>query len=301
MSRTTFKKLSSLFDWKWLRQLCACVCVCVCEWEGGWVSAYVETHIWYRLNISGKGPQFEKQWSWIFFYYFICLCSSQSCSILCGPMDCSPLGSFAHEIFQARILEWGDISYSRGSSPSRYWTRVSCIASRFFTTSATWEAPFYLFSICLYLHPVPKHCRAALSIFTLCRLLSYVWKYFVDWVINVVAVQSLSLVQLLATPWTAACQAFLSFTISQSLLKFTSIESVMPSNHLILCHHLLLLPSIFPSIRVFAKETALCIRWPKYWSFSFSISPSDEYSGLIFFRMDWLGLLAVQGNLTSLL
>jgi len=99
----------------------------------------------------------------------------------------------------------------------------------------------------------------------------------------------------------AALQASLSFTISQSLLKLMSIESVMPSNHLILCHPLLLLPSMFPSIRVFSNESALHIRWPKYWSFSFSISPSDEYSGLISFRMDWLDLLAVQGTLKSLL
>ena len=99
----------------------------------------------------------------------------------------------------------------------------------------------------------------------------------------------------------AALQASLSFTISQSLLKLMSIESVMPSNHLILCHPLLLLPSMFPSIRVFSNESALRIRWPKYWSFSFSISPSDEYSGLISFRMDWLDLLAVQGTLKSLL
>ena len=94
---------------------------------------------------------------------------------------------------------------------------------------------------------------------------------------------------------------FLSFPISQSLLKLVSIESVMPSNHLILCHPLLLLPSIFPSIRVFSNESALCIRWPKYWSFSFNISPSNEYSGLISFRMDWLDVLAVQGTLKSLL
>ena len=100
-------------------------------------------------------------------------------------------------------------------------------------------------------------------------------------------------------PWTAACQAFLSFTISQSLLKLMSIESVMPSNQLILCHPLLLLPSIFPSIRVFSSESALCIRWPKYWSFSFSIRPSNEYSGLISFRIDWFDLLAVQGTLKS--
>ena len=103
-----------------------------------------------------------------------------------------------------------------------------------------------------------------------------------------------------ATPWTAACQASLSFTNSRSLLKLMAIESVIPSNHLILCHPLLLLPSIFPSIRVFSKESVL-IRWPKYWSFSFSISPSNEYSGLISFRIDWFDLLAVQGTLKSLL
>ena len=102
-------------------------------------------------------------------------------------------------------------------------------------------------------------------------------------------------------PWTAACQASLSITISQSLLKFMSIESVMPSNHLILCHPLLLLPLIFPSIRVFPSESILHIRGPKYWSFSFSISPSNEYSRLISFRMNWLDLLAVQGTLKSLL
>ena len=104
-----------------------------------------------------------------------------------------------------------------------------------------------------------------------------------------------------ATPWTAACQASLSITNSQSLLKLMSIESVMPSNHLILCHLLLLPPSIFPSIRVFFSESVLHIRWPKDWSFSFSISPSNEYSGLISFRRDWLDLLAVQGTLKSLL
>ena len=114
-------------------------------------------------------------------------------------------------------------------------------------------------------------------------------------------VQSLSPVQLFATPWTAASQASLSITNSQSLLKLMSIESVMPSNHLILCHPLLLLPSIFPSIKIFSNESVLPIRWPKYWSFSFSISPSNEYSGLISFRMDWLDLLAVQGTLKSLL
>ena len=104
-----------------------------------------------------------------------------------------------------------------------------------------------------------------------------------------------------ATPWTAACQASLSITNSWSLLRLMSIESVMPSNHLILCRPLLLLPSIFPSIRVFSNKSSLHIRWPKYWSFSFNISPSNEYSGLISFRMDWLDLLAVQWTHKSLL
>ena len=115
------------------------------------------------------------------------------------------------------------------------------------------------------------------------------------------SVQSLSCVQLFATPWTAAHQASLSITNSWSLLKLMSIESVMPSNHLILCGPLHLLPLIFPSIRVFSSESVLHIRWPKYWSSSFSINPFNEYSGLISFRMDWLDLLAVQGTLKSLL
>ena len=115
------------------------------------------------------------------------------------------------------------------------------------------------------------------------------------------SVQSLSHVQLFETPWTTAHQASLSITNSQSLPKFISIELVMPSNHLILCHPLFLPPSVFPSIRVFSNESALCIRRPKYWSFSFSINPSNERSGLTSFRMDWLDLLAVQGTLKSLL
>ena len=120
-----------------------------------------------------------------------------------------------------------------------------------------------------------------------------------------ISVQSLSRVQLFMIPWIAACQASLSITSSRSLLKLMSIESVMPSNHLILCCPLLfprrrLSPSIFPSIVVFSKESVLYIRWPKYWSFSFNISPSNEYSGLISFRIDWLELLAVQGTLKNL-
>ena len=120
-----------------------------------------------------------------------------------------------------------------------------------------------------------------------------------SWVVS--SVQSLSRIQLFATPWTAACQASLSITNSRSLLKLTSIELVMPSNRLVLCCPLLLPPWISSGIRVFSNESDLCIRWTKYWSFSFSISPSNEYSGLISFRMDWLDLLAVQGTLKSLL
>ena len=124
--------------------------------------------------------------------------------------------------------------------------------------------------------------------------------YPLTFLYNVVVVQSLICVQLLVTAWTAACQASLSITNSHQL-KLMSIESVMPSNRLILCYPLLLLPSIFPSVMVFSNESALHIRWSKYWSFSFSIRPSSEYSGLISFRMDWLDLLAVQGTLMYLL
>ena len=134
------------------------------------------------------------------------------------------------------------------------------------------------------------------------------WNYFVFllsiWIIENVEFSSLQLlshVRLFATPWIAAHQAFLSITNSRSLLRLMSIELVMPSSHLILCCPLLLLPLIPPSIRVFLIESVLCIRWPKYWSFSFSISPSNEYSGLIAFSMDWLELFAVQGTLKSLL
>ena len=116
-----------------------------------------------------------------------------------------------------------------------------------------------------------------------------------------VPVQLPSHLRLFVTPRTATCKSSLYFTVSQSLLRFISIESVTLSNHFIICHPLLLLPSIFPSIRVFSNESALCIRWRKYWSFSFNISPSNEYSGLISFRIDWLDLLAVQGTLKNLL
>ena len=115
------------------------------------------------------------------------------------------------------------------------------------------------------------------------------------------SVQLLSCVQLFATPWAAACQASMSITNSWSLLKLMSIESVMPSKHLILCHPLLLQPSIFSSVRVFFNDSVICFKWPKYWSFSFSISPSNEYLGLIYFRIDWFEVLAVQETLKNLL
>ena len=127
------------------------------------------------------------------------------------------------------------------------------------------------------------------------------WSHSWRRISNIVVVHSVYRVQLFASPWTAAFQASPSFTISQSLLKFMSIESVVPSNRLTLCHPILLLPSIFPNIRIFSDESALCIRWPKYWSFSFSLSPPNEYSGLISFGIDWFDLLAVQGTLKSLL
>ena len=130
-------------------------------------------------------------------------------------------------------------------------------------------------------------------LFFLCPRLS-------DFMFNCQSIQLLSRVRLFATPWIAAHQASLSITNSQSSLRLTSIDLVMPSNHLILCHPLLLLPPIPPSIRVFSNESTLCMRWPKYWSFSFSISPSNEHPGLIYFRMDWLDLLAVQGTLKGL-
>ena len=134
--------------------------------------------------------------------------------------------------------------------------------------------------------------------------LKYIYQYkYITMIIALLlsSVQLLSHVQLFATPWTAAHQASLSITNSQTLLKLISIKSMMSSDHLILCHPLLLLPSIFPSIRVFCNESVLHIRWPMYWRFSFSISSSNEYSGLISFRIDWFDLLAVQGTLKNLL
>ena len=130
---------------------------------------------------------------------------------------------------------------------------------------------------------------------------TFSWEFLDHPVVQFSSVQSLSCVRLFVMPWTAARQASLSITNSWSLPKHSSIESVMPSNHLILCRPLLLPPSVFTIVKVFSSESILCIRWPKYWSFSLNISPSNEHSGLISFRMDWLDLLAVQGTLKSLL
>ena len=206
------------------------------------------------------------------------------CLNLCDPRDYSLPGFSVHGIFQARILEWLSISFSRRSWP-RDWTRVSCIVGRCFTVWATREVHRWKKETDLKRKQTKKNknlccCDLALLFF-----------------------QFSSVAQLCLTviPWTAACQASLSITNSQSLLKLLYIELVMPSNHLILWHPLLLLSSILPSIRVFSNESALHNRWLKYWSFSFCITPSSEYSGLISFRMDWFDLFAVQGTLKGLL
>ena len=178
---------------------------------------------------------------------------SQSCLTLCDPTDCSSPCSSIHRILQARIIEWLAIPFSR-SSWLRDWTWVSRIVGRFFIIWATREAQSF---------------------------------------VQIRSDHSLSRVRLFATPWIAARQASLSITNSLSSLRLISIKSVMPSSHLILCCPLLLLPPLPPSIRVFSTDSTLCMRWPKYWSFSFSISPSKEMPGLISFRMDWLDLLAV--------
>ena len=183
-------------------------------------------------------------------------------------MDCGPSGSSVHEIFQAKILEWVAISFSRGSSGPGNWTWFSCTAGKFL------------------------HCRQILY------QLSDDWEKPNRYTLS--SVHLLSHVQLFVTSWAPSCQASIHYQL-RGLLKLMSIESVIPSKHLILCRPLLLPSSIFPTIRVFSNESALHIRWPKYWNFSFSISPSNEYSGLISFRMDWLDLLAVQGILKSLL
>ena len=153
---------------------------------------------------------------------------------------------------------------------------------------------------CVYVYTYTQWTINQAQKMKFCCLQQCGWTQRMLCLLKLSSVQSLHHVQLFVTPWTAACQTSLSITNTRSLLKLMFIESVMPSNHLILCRPLLLLPSIFPSIRVFSNQSALHIWWPKYWSFSFSISPSNEYSGLISFRTDWFNLLAVQWTLKSL-
>ena len=202
------------------------------------------------------------------------------CPTLCDPVDCSPPGSSVHGIFQARVLEWVAISFSKGSSQCRDWNWVSCIAGRCFTL---WPCLHVLigwvgriFSQLIHLSNYHDVCFKYLTI-----LFSY-------------SVQSLICVWLFATPWPKAHQTDLSITNSWSLLKVMSIKSVMPSNHLILCP-LLLPPPIFSSIRVFSSESGLHVRWLEYWSFSFSISPSNEHPGLISFK-EWTRWISLQSN-----
>ena len=196
---------------------------------------------------------------------------------LCDSMDCSLSASTVHEILQARILEWvfpsPGIFQTQGSNPGLLHCR-----QMLYHLSYQGSPRFYIYVLI---------CNIC---FSLSDLLHSVWQTLRP-PTSVVVAQSLSLVWLFAAPWIAACQAFLSFTISRSLLKLMSIELIMPSNHLILCRLLLLLPSVFPSIRVFSSESTLRIRWPKYGSFSFSISLSIEYSGLISFRIDWWAII----------
>ena len=197
-------------------------------------------------------------------WWFSCQVVSNSCD----PMDCSLPGSSVHGILQARIVEWVATSFSRGSSWLRNRTWVSCIAGRWFTDWAMGEAQSSI---------VNENEREG------------IWVCF-----QFSSVQSLSHVRLFATPWTAAHQASLSISNSRSPPKPMSIKSMMPSNHLILCHSLLFLPSIFPSIRVFSSESTLLIRWPKYWSFSFSISPSNEHQD--WSPLGWTGWISLQSK-----
>ena len=193
---------------------------------------------WIREAFSKYSP-YNNLISGYMVFLLSCALSHSVMSDSWDPVDCSLPGSSVHGILQARILEWVVISFSRGSSQTRDQTQVSSISVRLFTDWVTWEALLLLHSV------------------------------------QFSSVQSLSHVWLLATPWITARQASLSITNSRSLLKHMSIESVIPSSHLILCCPLLLLPSIPPSIRVFSNESILCMKWPKDWSFSFSISPSN--------------------------
>ena len=210
--------------------------------------------------------------------------SLQPCPTLCDPIDGSPPGSPLPGVLQARTLEWVAIFFSsawKWKVKVKFLCRVQLLAT---PSSAAYQAPPSMgFSRQEWDPGVGCHC--------LFRPLQLQFS----------SVQSLSCVRLFATPWIAARQASLSITNSWSLLKLMPSKVVMPSRHLILCCPLLLLPPIPPSIRVFSNESTLRMRWPRYWSFSFSTSSSNEHPGLISFRMDWLDLLAVQGTLKSLL
>ena len=240
-----------------------------------------------------------------------CFCEwSEGCSVVSDSLW--PMGYTVHEILQARIQEWVAFPFSRGSSWPRGWTHIT---GRFLTRWATREAHNTgVDSLSLLQQIFPIKPRSpwlqvdSLPTEQILYLLNFIASHFIFLHISnicvCVYVYSSSVTHsclTFVTPWTATSQASLSFTISQSLLKFMSIESVMPPKSPLLCCPLLLLPSIFPSIRVFCNESALSIKGPKYWSFSFSISPSSDYSGLISFRIDQLDLLAVQGTLKSLL
>ena len=204
--------------------------------------------------------------------FLSCACMLNHAWLFCDPIDCSPPGSSVHAILQARKLEWVAIPFAKWPSWSRDLTHVSYTVRQILYHCATWVVP----SLSCTIGHLMLFSNTYLKVFSSDQLLSHVW--------------------LFATLWTAAQQVSLSITNSRSLLKFMLIQLVMPSNRLILCHPLLP-PSIFPSIRVFSNESVHLIRWPKCWSFSFSISFSNEYSGLISFRIDWLDLLAVQETL----
>ena len=211
--------------------------------------------------------------------------SLQSCPTLCDPIDSSPPGSAIPGILQARTLEWVAIAFS---SAWKWKVKVKSL-SRVRLLATPWTAAHHVppsmgFSRQEYWSGVPLPsllCMLELIYFVVVQLLICVW-FFV-------------------TPWIVVHQASFSFTISWNLLKLMSIELVMPSNRLVLCCSLLFLPPIPPSIRIFYNDSVLHIRWPKYWSFSFSISSSNEYSGLISFRIDWFDLLSVQGTLKNIL
>ena len=229
-----------------------------------------------------------------------------------------PPGSSVHRIFQSRMQEWVAISYSRGSFQPRDQHRLLHFlhCTWILYHCATWEAHqwmkalqmvFIIYAVLnfpnllqlLHIGLVTKKIQNVYNIAL--TLVTTVSKIMLTLIVLLFSVQSLSCVRLFVTPWIAAHQASLSITNSQSLLKLMSMKLVMSSSHFRLCRPLLLLPPIPPSIRVFSNESTLLMRWPKYWSFSFSISPSKEHPGLISFMMDWLDLLAVQGTLKSLL